>query len=109
MSSTKVLVADADSTDGTQDAVLFFRKHLDVSVVRGGIPSVGRNHGAALAESPYVLFVDADIELADPSLIRHCLERAKSKQLHCVTTNIICRDGGWVDKTFYAGDVTLLV
>jgi glycosyltransferase involved in cell wall biosynthesis len=102
MSSTRVLVADANSTDGTQDAVLFFRKYLNVSVVRGGMPSVGRNHGAALAESPYVLFVDADIELADPSLIRRCLERAKSKELHCVTTNIICRDGGWIDKTFYA-------
>ncbi len=47
MSSTRVLVADANSTDGTQDAVLFFRKYLNVSVVRGGMPSVGRNHGAA--------------------------------------------------------------
>ena len=71
--------------------MLFFREHLNVSVIRGGMPSVGRNQGAALAETPYVLFLDADIELADPSLIRRCVERGQSKELHCVTTNIICR------------------
>ena len=102
MSSTRVLVADANSTDGTPDAVLVFRKHLNVSVIRGGMPSVGRNRGAAVADTPYILFVDADIELADRSLVRRCVERAQSKQLHCVTTNIICRDGSCVDKVFYA-------
>jgi glycosyltransferase involved in cell wall biosynthesis len=97
-----VLVADANSTDGTPDCVLCFRKYLNVSVIPGGIPSVGRNQGAALANTPYVLFVDADITLAERSLIRRCMERAQRKQLHCVTTNIICRDGSWVDKIFYA-------
>src|SRR6202049_2085593 len=67
MSSTKVLVADAHSTDGTPDIVLSFRGRLKVRVIRGGMPSVGRNHGAALADTPYVLFLDADIELAHPS------------------------------------------
>lgn len=102
MSSTRVLVADANSTDGTPDSVLGFRKHLNVSIIPGGIPSVGRNQGAALADTSYVLFVDADIELADRSLIRRCVERARQKQLHCLTTNIICRDGSWVDRIFYA-------
>jgi len=101
MSSTRVLVADANSTDGTPNAVLFFRKHLNVSVIPGGMPSVGRNHGAAVASTPYVLFLDADIELADRSLIRRCMEGAKARQLHCVTTNIICRDGSWIDRLFY--------
>jgi glycosyltransferase involved in cell wall biosynthesis len=81
--------------------VLFFRKHLNVSVIPGGVPSVGRNQGAAVASTPYVLFLDADIELADRSLIRRCMDRAKAKQLHCVTTNIICRDGSWIDRLFY--------
>src|SRR5881227_679009 len=63
MSSTKVLVADANSTDDTPEIVLSFRDRLDVSVIRGGMPSVGRNLGAAHAESTYVLFLDADIEL----------------------------------------------
>ncbi|MFZ0734161.1 MAG: glycosyltransferase [Candidatus Sulfotelmatobacter sp.] len=101
MSSTRVLVADANSTDGTPDVVRIFRNRLNVSVIRGGMPSVGRNRGAALADTPYVLFLDADIELADTTLIRRCMQKTKARQLHCVTTNIACRDGNWIDKLFY--------
>jgi len=102
MSSTRVLVADANSTDGTPEIVMSFRGRLNVSVIPGGMPSVGRNQGAALADSDYVLFLDADIELADPALIRRCVEKAQSKQLHCVTTNIVCHDGNWMDLMVYA-------
>jgi glycosyltransferase involved in cell wall biosynthesis len=97
-----VLVADANSTDATREAVMTFRDRLNVSVIPGGMPSVGRNQGAAQADTPYVLFLDADIELADRSLVRRCIERAQSKKLHCVTTNILCRGGNWIDKIFYA-------
>jgi glycosyltransferase involved in cell wall biosynthesis len=102
MSSTKVLVADANSTDGTPEIVMGFRDRLNVGVIRGGMPSVGRNQGAAQAEGQYVLFLDADIELADASLVRRCVERAQRGQLQCVTTNILCRDGSWIDRLFYA-------
>src|SRR5580700_7544534 len=104
MSSTRVLVADANSTDGTPEIVLGFRDRLNVSVIRGGMPSVGRNLGAAQAESDYVLFLDADIELAHPSVVRRAVELAQRKQLHCVTTNILCQGGSWIDKLFYAGN-----
>jgi glycosyltransferase involved in cell wall biosynthesis len=104
MSSTKVLVADANSTDGTPEIVLGFRDRLDVSVIPGGMPAVGRNRGAALARSTYVLFLDADIEMAHPSVIRRAVEVAQQQQLHCVTTNIVCRDGSWFDKAMYAGN-----
>jgi len=102
MSSTRVLVADANSTDGTPEIVLSFRDRLNVTVIRGGMPSVGRNRGAAQADTPNILFLDADIELADRSLVRRCVEHAQTRQLHCVTTNILCRDGSWLDKLFYA-------
>jgi glycosyltransferase involved in cell wall biosynthesis len=101
MSSTRVLVADANSTDGTPDIVRSFADRLNVSVIRGGMPSVGRNQGAAQADTKYVLFIDADIELADRSLVRRCVEKAQAKQLHCVTTNIVCPGGSWADKVSY--------
>jgi glycosyltransferase involved in cell wall biosynthesis len=104
MSSTRVLVADANSTDGTPEIVMSFRDRLNVGVIHGGMPSYGRNQGAAQADTPYVLFLDADIELADNSLIRRCMEKALQNELHCVTTNILCKDGTWVDKLFYAGN-----
>src|SRR5215468_10259182 len=104
MSSTRVLIADANSTDGTPEIVMSFRDRLNVGVIKGGMPSYGRNQGAAQADTEYVLFLDADIELAEPWLIRKCMERAQRKQLDCVTTNVLCKDGTWVDKLFYAGN-----
>ena len=104
MSSTRVLVADANSTDGTPEIVMRFRDRLNVNVIRGGIPSFGRNQGASQADTPYVLFLDADIELADPSLVRRCVEKAQKTQLHCLTTNIVCKGGSWIDRLFYVGN-----
>src|SRR6266850_6466085 len=60
MPNTRVLVADANSTDGTREIVRSFRDRLNISVIRGGMPSVGRNQGAAQADTAYVLFLDAD-------------------------------------------------
>jgi glycosyltransferase involved in cell wall biosynthesis len=104
MPSTKILVADAGSSDGTPETVMAFRDRLQVSIVPGGLPSVGRNAGAALAATPYVLFIDADVEPASVSLIRDAVECAQRKELHCVTTNIICREGNLLDKTIYFGN-----
>ncbi len=63
MAETRVLVADAGSTDGTREIALGFCDRLKVEVVPGGLPSVGRNAGARLATTKYVLFLDADVEL----------------------------------------------
>lgn len=104
MRNTRVLVADANSTDATREIVMLFRHRLNVAVLPGGMPSVGRNLGAAQAETKFVLFLDADVELAHPSVIRRAVALARRKQLHCVTTNIICREGNWIDKLFYAGN-----
>jgi glycosyltransferase involved in cell wall biosynthesis len=102
--NTRVLVADANSADGTPEIVMSFRDRLKVSVIPGGLPSVGRNAGAALADTRYILFIDADVEPASPSLIRRAVELAQRRDLHCVTTNIICRDGGVIDKSLYFGN-----
>src|SRR5690349_7924961 len=70
IANTKLFVADAASTDQTAAIALSFRGRLDVEVIAGGFPSVGRNLGARRAETKYLLFVDADIELDDPTLVR---------------------------------------
>ena len=104
MSETRVLVADAGSTDGTVEVAMGFRDRLKVEVVAGGLPSVGRNVGARLATTKYVLFLDADVELPEPTLLRRALWRMERRGLHLATTNIACREGGFFDDLLYAGN-----
>ncbi len=103
MRHTKVFVADAGSTDGTQELALFFRRDdaLDIEVIPGGLPSVGRNAGAARATSEFLLFLDADMELKDKTLIRRTVALAQKRKLDCLTTNIWC-EGTIYDHILYA-------
>jgi glycosyltransferase involved in cell wall biosynthesis len=104
MSETRVIVADAGSTDGTVEVALSFRDRLLVEVIPGGLPSVGRNAGARLVTTKFLLFLDADVELPEPTLLRRALLRMRRKNLHLATTNIACRDGGFFDDALYAGN-----
>jgi glycosyltransferase involved in cell wall biosynthesis len=104
MGAIRVIVADAGSTDDTVTAALSFRDRLLVEVISGGLPSVGRNAGARLATTRFLLFLDADVELPDPTLLRRALCRMRRKNLHLVTTNIACSEGGFFDGLLYAGN-----
>ena len=104
MAETRVIVADAGSTDGTVELALSFQDRLRVEVIEGGLPSVGRNAGARLATTPYVLFLDADVELAEPTLLRRAMWRMRRRKLHLVTTNIACREGSFFDDALYMGN-----
>ena len=104
LAETQVIVADAGSTDGTVEVALSFMDRLRVEVIEGGLPSVGRNAGARLATTPYVLFLDADVELPEPTLLRRALWRMRRRRLHLVTTNIGCREGSFFDDALYMGN-----
>ncbi len=104
ISRMKVYVADAQSTDGTPEVVHGYSEWMNVEVIPGGRPSHGRNAGARLASTPYLLFLDADMRLTDVTLIRRAVALMKSRQLHCVTTNIACPEGKFWDRTLYRGN-----
>ncbi|HKW65839.1 MAG TPA: glycosyltransferase [Terriglobales bacterium] len=104
MRNTKVYLADAGSTDGTPEIARSFAGRLDIEVIPGGLPATGRNNGARLAVTPYVLFIDADIELADRTLVRRAVENMWRKQLHCLTTNISCPLGSTLDRFLYGAN-----
>jgi len=104
MAQTRVIVADAGSNDGTVEAALSFRDRLKVEVIPGGLPAVGRNAGARLATTRFVLFLDADVEFPEPTLLRRALWKMTRRELHLATTNIACRHGGFFDDALYAGN-----
>ena len=104
MPRTKVFVADAGSTDATIEVAVSFADRLNISVIPGGLPSVGRNAGARRATTRYVLFMDADIELPDRTLLRRVMETVGRRNLQCATVDIRCKGGRLLDGMLYRGN-----
>jgi glycosyltransferase involved in cell wall biosynthesis len=71
----RVIIADAGSTDSTVTIIteLAEQLELNVNLIKGGLPAVGRNAGANLAETPYVLFLDADVTFTHRNVIREAM------------------------------------
>ncbi len=100
---TEVFVADAGSTDCTAAIaeLCAARFHLQLQIIPGGLPAVGRNAGARRARTPYVLFLDADVELTDPTLLRRAVASMQHRELHCLTTDVLCSEGGRADRLLF--------
>jgi len=69
----RVIIADGGSTDSTIQKIEEFIKsednNLKIEVIEGGAVSVGRNRGAGLVKTPFILFLDADITFTDLAAI----------------------------------------
>lgn len=100
-SKIKVFVADANSTDKTCGIVKSFEKDLDVEIINGGLPATGRNNGAYLAETPYILFIDADVILQDENLLKKVMNKVERKKLKILTANIKTMDKDIRAKILY--------
>lgn len=100
---TRVYVADAASTDATAAIAQLTATQLglQLAVIPGGLPAQGRNAGARLARTPYILFLDADVELRDPRLLFRAVNHMRMHELHCVTTDIHCPHGTAADRFLF--------
>lgn len=55
----EIIVADHNSKDRTVEIA----KKFNCKITKGGIPSVGRNNGAKIANGEFLFFFDADVKL----------------------------------------------
>ena len=78
----EIIIADANSTDSTINIINEYKKSLDIKVIEGGLPSIGRNKGAYLANSEYLLFIDADAEIYDNRIIKNSIQMMDKNNLH---------------------------
>lgn len=67
--SIRIIIADAGSTDNTISIIKSFQDKLDIEIIKGGLPSFGRNAGAKLALTEFILFLDADITFTNHTVI----------------------------------------
>ena len=71
-------------------------------VIDGGLPGVARNRGFQMVNTPYVLFMDADVYLLDPKTIKRSLLKIIKRDLDLVTTKFRSDNGrfNYIYKTF---------
>jgi len=86
--NVRIIIADAHSTDNTLQVMKMYKDVLNIEVIPGGPVSEGRNNGAKLATTPYILFLDADVRLFHPSTIYDAVNKMRVYDLDLVTANI---------------------
>ena len=93
----EVIVADAGSTDKTIEIA----KKFGCRIVPGGLPGIGRNHGAAVAKGGYILFLGSDVKLID----KHFLEKAEreltQKKLDFASCDVEAISNKKIDRAFH--------
>ena len=104
----KVIVCDA-SNDGVTKLDLLNRleyQHrtdmFDLHLMDGGLPAKARNNGFKIVTTPYVLFMDADVFLLDPKVLKRSVVRIHRYHLDLVTAKFRSDNGryNYVYKVF---------
>ena len=74
--NTEIIIADAGSTDKTLMIINRYKSLLpNLRVIKGGLPSVGRNAGANSATGDILLFLDADSYFKEPNIIMNSISK----------------------------------
>jgi glycosyltransferase involved in cell wall biosynthesis len=86
--NTLIILADAKSTDKTRVLANTYAFELDLNlkIIDGGLPAVGRNAGAKLVKTPYILFLDADITFTDRQSIKTAFDSIHNRPIDMVGT-----------------------
>ena len=99
----KIIVADSSDDIITPLLLKKYQKQYpQIQVIDGGLPAVARNNGAKLVITPYVLFLDADMYVKSPSLIRDIVRKTIKGNYDLTTCKVTSLDGKykWVWSTF---------
>jgi glycosyltransferase involved in cell wall biosynthesis len=99
----QIIIADC-STDDTFNTLHNYRIKSPqfIKIIDGGLPAIARNKGSKLVNTPYVLFLDADIYLLEPNVIKNCLQEIMKYDLDLVTCKFKTLDKrfNWVYRVF---------
>jgi glycosyltransferase involved in cell wall biosynthesis len=77
----EVIVSDAESRDGTKEVTESFKEKMNIKFIEAPPkgPAFGRNQGAKHALGEWLLFLDADDDIDDPSFIGTLLAETKKR------------------------------
>jgi glycosyltransferase involved in cell wall biosynthesis len=81
IAGTRIIIADiSDDNDSLQyirKIQTDFKYSLNIQIIKGGYPAYGRLMGSLLVDTPYMLFLDADIFLTNKDILSECFKYKK--------------------------------
>jgi len=92
----EIIVADA----GSQDKTIRISKSFDCKVVKGGLPSKGRNQGARIAKENIFLFSDADNIFLSQNFLKVLLKEFEKRNLDVASFSVYPK-GNSFDRAAY--------
>ena len=93
----EVIVADADSNDGT----VRIAREFGAKIAKGGMPARGRNNGARMAQGEFLFFLDADVILPE-NFIQRAYDEMQERFLDLSTCEVIPLSELQIDKVLHS-------
>jgi glycosyltransferase involved in cell wall biosynthesis len=102
---TNIIIADnsddKESLEWLEKTKEDFSHKLNIQIIKGGFPAKGRLEGSKLAKTPYILFLDADIMLANDRTLVNSYEMALSYDSDLLTVPFKTEKGwNWAFRLF---------
>ena len=97
-----VIIADSSDDGTTYQLESRTNDKFDLKIIEGGLPAKARNNGARYVKTPYVLFLDSDMFLLDPTIITTVTRMMLLGGIDLLTTKIRTTNGkyNYVFRTF---------
>ena len=98
----EVIVADSSDDETTYQLEDRNKDRFNLKIINGGLPSKARNNGANQAKTPYILFMDADMFILDPKLLKESINQMREYNYDLLTTKVRTTNGkyNYVFRTF---------
>lgn len=106
INDVKVIVCDISNDNITKPSLVKRlnqkKDTFELHLTEGGLPAKARNNGFNYVNTPYVLFMDADVFLLDPKILLRSILKINKYNLDLVTTKFRSDNGNYnyVYKTF---------
>jgi glycosyltransferase involved in cell wall biosynthesis len=100
--NVKVIISDSSTDETTYQLESRTNDKFDLKIIQGGLPSKARNNGARYVKTPYILFMDSDMYLLDPTLLTTVTRMMLQGDIDLLTTKIRTTNGkyNYVFRTF---------
>lgn len=100
--NVKVIISDSSTDETTYQLESRTNDKFDLKIIQGGLPAKARNNGARYVKTPYILFMDSDMYLLDPTLLTTVTRMMLQGDIDLLTTKIRTTNGkyNYVFRTF---------